>query len=131
MPRSGPLAPRAFQGFVKAEDQRPLARVQMAQQEKAESLAPGHGRPTAPVEQVVVLGKTGFLGQAPDPQSRSHSAFARGEKGAHQEQLGFGPGLGMKEWTEGEQKVYKWSRQGEHLQPFVMVCPELTLPVPF
>jgi hypothetical protein len=84
----------------------------MAQQE--EDLAQCQGRPAGPVEHVVILGKTGLLTQAQDSQSRRHRALARGEDRSHQQQLRFGPGLGLKRWHEGRQKVYKYSRQGKH-----------------
>ncbi len=79
----------------------------MVKQEKEEMLAQCHGRPDGPVEEVVVLGETGVLGLAQDPQNGSYRALAWGEDSAQKEQLGFGPSLGMKQLTEGLQKVYK------------------------
>jgi hypothetical protein len=86
----------------------------MAQQEQEEKLAQFQGRPAGPVEHVMILGETALLGQSQDPQSRRDRAFAWGEDCPGQEQLSFGPSLGVKPWHEGCQKVYKYSRQGKH-----------------
>jgi hypothetical protein len=103
----------------------------MVKQEKEEMLTQRPETPGGQIEEVVVLGETGVLGQSQDPQSGSYRALAWGEDGAEEEQLGFGPGPGMKQLTEGLQKVYKMSRQGEHFWPFVVVRPEFTLPAGF
>jgi hypothetical protein len=58
----------------------------------------------------MVLGETGLLGQTQDPQSRRYRAPAWGEDRADQQQLSFGPGLGLKHWHERRQQVYKYSR---------------------
>jgi hypothetical protein len=106
--------PTAFQGLMDTEHQRALAGIQIAQQEKEETLAQFSGRPAGPVEHMMILGETPFLGQAQDPQSRRDGALAWGEDRPNQEQLSFGSGRGTKHWQEGGQKVYKYSGQGKH-----------------
>ena len=94
------LTPTAFQSLIDTEDQGPLVAAKMVQQEEEEKLAHFSGRPAGPIEHVMVLGETGLLSQTQDPQSRRDGALAWGEDRPNQEQLSFGPGLGMEQWHE-------------------------------
>ena len=71
---SGTAAP--FQGFVDAEDQGPIAVIQILEQQQEQDAGRRTGRPHRPVEHLVVAGVIVSIAAAHDAEHRGHGALS-------------------------------------------------------
>ena len=90
-----------FQGFVDAEDQRTISLVQVLEQQHEQDASRLTGRPHRPIEHLMIAGVVEVVAAVHDAQRRGHSALARGQYRADQQDLGFQPGRVAKQRGEG------------------------------
>ena len=104
-----------FQGFVNAEDQGAVAPVQVPEQQQQQQDAGGlTGRPHCPIEHLVIAGVVALVAASHDPQGGGDGALARGQNGAHQQDLSFPPSRVGEQHCEGSEYGYNGVGQGEH-----------------
>ena len=103
-----------LQGLVDAKHQGAVARGEVLQQQPQQDARRPSRRPHRTVEHFVVPSVVVILAAAHDPQGLGHGALARGQDGAHQQQLGFAPGWLAEQRYKGHEYGYNGIGQGEH-----------------
>ena len=77
----------------------------------------------------MVAGVIAVIAAAHDPQGRGHGALTRGQDRAHQQYLGFPPGLVGKQRGEGNEYGYNGIGQGKHSWAFSEILVRPAYPV--
>ena len=134
MPRALILGPRRrsrVSRLVKgsyAEDQRPVALIQVLEQKYQQDTCHPTGRPHHPIEHLVVAGVVALVAASHDAERRGRGALTRGQDRSHQQELGLLPGRVGEQRGEGKQNGYNGIGQGEHGWAFCEKWGQASLP---